>query len=144
MPSGIVIIPSFLPGVGYGTNDTCVYLSWDPWTSVPVVPPLEDTWSVTKVAGVITLIIGFGSAKYSKDLVYSASNITIMEPKPDLSECAHYFCERLHEDDHVSISHPYLETSKSQQLVFLLPLATYLNPVNGIRPICQIQHISLT
>lgn len=113
-PSGITVSPAVAL---YGSS-TGIWadLRRDPWTSVAVQPDLHPNQSVSTVAEISRPIVGFAATKYSERIYYTKENITAVEKKPNLTECALYLCEKQFTNNSYNLNHRSFKPSKTQQL----------------------------
>lgn len=91
-------------------------VSWDPWTSIVT----SNTSYAGTIGGMTSEapgpIVSFFGAKSVGSTTWVTDNVTATGPKPTLTECSVYWCERLYSNNHVSPSSSWLNTSNTQNL----------------------------
>lgn len=112
-PSGFNITPP-IEFVSSTAED--LYLSRYPLISTAVTS--FQNISSLPAAGIVQPILGMAVIKYLTDTLYTTHNLTAAETRPNITECALYFCEQQYENNFYTVSHPILEPSKTQQLFY--------------------------
>ncbi len=98
----------------------------NPWTS-------KTRTDGRSILGIHTPIVSFFAAKYSRVSFWTLENKTLPEEKPEMTECAVYFCEREYTHNNFTPSHS-IQPSRSQQLLYdtgLFPTNVPITLPNG-------------
>ncbi|GLA35487.1 hypothetical protein AnigIFM63309_011327 [Aspergillus niger] len=93
-----------------------------------------------RVAGILNPIVGLAAAIYDDPyIIYTAENHTVLEPKPQITECALYFCAQRYTNNSYSSDHRSLAASETEQLYtknkyFQMFYPNELAPLNSSTP----------
>lgn len=141
-PGGLDISPN-ITTLSYEPHSIATF--WKvPWTSVTASTTYDGISEPLgpSVAGILNPVVGFAAANYSQPSSFTLDNVTAPEQKPNITECALYFCEQKYENNFYTLNRRCLEPSKTQQLflgkqvVWERPaykVWDYLTPANGTK-----------
>ncbi|PYH67634.1 DUF3176 domain-containing protein [Aspergillus vadensis CBS 113365] len=93
-----------------------------------------------RVVGILNPIVGLAAAIYDNpNIIYTAENHTALEPKPQITECALYFCAQRYTNNSYTSDHQSLEASETEQLFtknkyFQMFYPNELAPLNSSTP----------
>ncbi|KAL7658355.1 hypothetical protein ACMYSQ_004484 [Aspergillus niger] len=123
-------------------SENAVELEKDTWTFATTdVDRLNLSSSQgPRVAGILNPIVGLAAAIYDDPyIIYTAENHTVLEPKPQITECALYFCAQRYKNNSYSSDHRSLAASETEQLYtknkyFQMFYPNELAPLNSSTP----------
>lgn len=114
-PHGLQYVPrNVLSALDDGRGNGSIMLSRDKWTVVSE----SGTYS-GEIFGISRPIVSALEVKYAYagDLIYTPNNATEPEQKPQMVECAVYFCEKQYTQNRFSLHYRQVHPTRTQPLV---------------------------